>query len=125
MAGLLPDAVRLRPEKARFESLIVDCLTGPDGAAVRRLLTDPEAELARLPRPGACASPCSRASPRHDGGFGWMWQVWRLLTAECWLRAQADGGCDALQATLSSSPARTTLMPSPNAARASSYVFPP
>ncbi len=32
-------------QKALFDSLIVDCLTGPDGAAARRLLTDPGAEL--------------------------------------------------------------------------------
>jgi hypothetical protein len=54
-----------------------------------------------------------------------MWQVWRLLTAECWLRAQAHGGSDALRGTLSASPARVVLRPSPSAAREPSYVFPP
>ena len=45
MEGLLPDSVRLRPEKAWFDSMIIDCLTGPDGAAARGLLTSPQAEL--------------------------------------------------------------------------------
>ncbi len=41
MAGLLPDPARLRPEKARFESLVIDCLTGPDRDAVRAILSAP------------------------------------------------------------------------------------
>jgi asparagine synthase (glutamine-hydrolysing) len=126
MAGLLPDAVRLRPEKARFETLIADCLTGPDGTAVRRLLTGPGLELGAYLDPEALRSALFEGDPQaRRGSFGWMWQVWRLLTAECWLRAQAHGGCDALRATLSASPARVALRPSPSAAREPSYVFPP
>jgi asparagine synthase (glutamine-hydrolysing) len=91
MAGLLPDAVRLRPGKARFETLIADCLSGADGAAVRKVLTAPDLEL------GAYLDPVTmrRAlfdsdAQRRDSPFRWMWQVWRLLTAELWLRSQAS-----------------------------------
>lgn len=110
MAGLLPDAVRLRPGKARFESLIVDCLTGPDGVAVRSLLTDPSSELRAYVDLGAIQRALFdtdlelRASP-----FRWMWQVWRLITAECWLRAQAHPVDKPLPLELPTSPARVLI----------------
>jgi asparagine synthase (glutamine-hydrolysing) len=89
MAGLLPDSVRLRPGKAWFESLIVDCLIGPDGAALRQILTDPGAELGAYVDLGAMRRELLDTElPRRSDPFRWMWQVWRLLTAECWLRAQ-------------------------------------
>ena len=110
MAGLLPDAVRLRARKALFDSLIVNTLSGPDLGAVRRLLCDPHAELrayvelaamrrALLERPpaGACES------------FSWMQHVWRLATAECWLRAQADPADERLDQAVNASPARVKL----------------
>ena len=45
MQGMLPAAVRLRPAKAWFDSLIIDSLTGPDAASVRALLSSRSAEL--------------------------------------------------------------------------------
>src|SRR5262249_5278746 len=45
MAGLLPAAVLGRSVKARFDPLVADTLAGADGAAVRRLLCDPRAEV--------------------------------------------------------------------------------
>lgn len=87
VAGLVPDAVRLRPAKARFESLVVSCLTGSDLPAIRALLLDPGAELRAF---------VDQAEVRRQlfegrggtayGSFQWMWFVWRLLTAELWLR---------------------------------------
>ncbi|HEY6551141.1 MAG TPA: asparagine synthase-related protein, partial [Solirubrobacterales bacterium] len=91
MAGLLPDTVRLRPAKARFERLIADCLNGADGAAVREILTAPDLEL------GAYLEPVAMRRALFDSDtllsnspFRWMWQVWRLLTAELWLRSLAS-----------------------------------
>jgi asparagine synthase (glutamine-hydrolysing) len=110
MSGLLPDSVRLRTEKALFDSLLVDALTGPDGAAVRTLLSNPRAELAAYVNledvrrtlldggPGATHNP-----------FRWMYQVWRLVTAECWLRTQAPAGAEALAAELRASTPRVAL----------------
>jgi asparagine synthase (glutamine-hydrolysing) len=91
MAGLLPDSVRLRPGKARFETLIADCLSGADGAAVREILTAPHLELGAYLDPVAmrCAL-FDSDTLRRNSPFRWMWQVWRLLTAELWLRSQAS-----------------------------------
>ncbi|MDX6610229.1 MAG: hypothetical protein QOF85_2154 [Solirubrobacterales bacterium] len=88
MAGLLPDPVRLRPGKARFETLIADCLSGADGAAVREILTSPDLELGAYIDPVAMRRALFDSDAlRGPSPFRWMWQVWRLLTAELWLRS--------------------------------------
>jgi asparagine synthase (glutamine-hydrolysing) len=127
MAGLLPDEVRLRPQKALFDSVLVDSLAGPDELVARRLLSDPRAELrAYVDQRAIERNLFVAAALRHEQPFQWMWQLWRLTTAECWLRAQADRGCQALSATLGASPARVALTHAPNTAlRAASSVFPP
>jgi asparagine synthase (glutamine-hydrolysing) len=94
MAGLLPDSVRLRPQKALFESLIAATMRGPDGAAIREILTAPDAEIgAYVDRERMQASLFGTEEVQKEDEFRWMWQVWRLLTAEVWLRslARADG----------------------------------
>ncbi len=127
MAGLLPDAVRLRPQKALFDSLLVDCLAGPDGVALRRLLTDPRAELrAYVDLGGLKRDLFDTDRHRREQPFRWMWQVWRLAAAEYWLRAQTDPAGEALSGDLKASAARVDLQPEPSAAaQAASYVFPP
>ncbi|HEX4838403.1 MAG TPA: asparagine synthase-related protein [Solirubrobacteraceae bacterium] len=113
MAGLLPDSVRLRPAKAWFDSLIVDCLTGPDGAAVHALLCDPRAELrAYVELDGVREVLLQGDYERAGGPFRWMHQTWRLVTAECWLRAQADPGRDPLPRDLKLSAASVRLQTS-------------
>lgn len=93
VAGMVPDAIRLRPGKARFDSLVTDCLLDSEAAAVRSLLADPKAEL------GAYVDPALVAGELLDGegavergSFQWMWLTWRLVTAELWLRQEAGGG---------------------------------
>jgi asparagine synthase (glutamine-hydrolysing) len=112
MAGLLPDSVRLRPVKAWFDSLIVECLSVADGTAVRRLLGDPGFELGAYAEPDALRRALLDAPPPASGieRFRWMHQVWRLLTAECWLRAQADPGCTSLPTQPAPSPARVRIV---------------
>ena len=100
MAGLLPDAVRLRPEKALFDSLLLDCLAGDDGAA-HALLTDPRAELGAYVDLQAMTGALFDTNAEGRRSFRWMWQVWRLLTVECWLRSQASGGSPAIAARAS------------------------
>lgn len=121
MAGLLPDSVRLRPGKARFESLVVDSLAGPDRATVHALLEDPKAELrAYVDLDGVQRALLAQPGSQAPDPFRWMWQVWRLATAECWLRAQSHP-VDELSAP---SAARVEIHhphPHPNP----SYVFPP
>jgi len=90
MAGMLPDSVRLRPGKALFDSLLLDSLAGADGAFARALLTDPRAELgAYVDLRGLDSALFGSAGAPAELSFRWMWQIWRLLTAECWLRLQA------------------------------------
>jgi asparagine synthase (glutamine-hydrolysing) len=112
MAGRLPDSVRLRSAKAWFDSLIVDCLRGPDERSVRRLLCDPKAELrAYVDCDGvrrALLEP-SRMVDRTDS-FQWMHHVWRLVTAECWLRAQANPDGNWLPKGLRPSGMRVAIM---------------
>ncbi len=110
MAVALPDAVRLRPQKALFDSVLVDCLAGPDGAAARRLLTEPGAELkAYVDLRDVQRDLFDTPRYRHEQPFKWMWQVWRLTTAECWLRAQAQTGLETLRTELEVSAPRVTL----------------
>ncbi len=91
MAGLLPDSVRLRPAKARFEGLIADSLDGPDGTAVKEILTAPDLELAAYVDPRQMRRALFDSDElRRENRFRWMWQVWRLLTAELWLRSLAS-----------------------------------
>jgi asparagine synthase (glutamine-hydrolysing) len=94
MAGLLPDSVRLRPQKALFEQLIVSAMRGPDGAEIERILTAPDAEVgAYVDRERMRSALFGTGAVRKEDEFRWMWQVWRLLTAEVWLRSlsTADG----------------------------------
>jgi len=112
MAGLLPDTVRLRPGKARFESLIADCLNGPDSVTVRRLLTDPGLELGAYVDPGAVQRALFDTDLEPSSSpFRWMWQVWRLVTIECWLRSQASPASGVLPPGTRASPARVVLVP--------------
>ncbi len=46
---------------------------------------------------------------RTEQPFRWMWQVWRLLTAECWLRSQAQTETDTLRTEPQASARRVTL----------------
>jgi asparagine synthase (glutamine-hydrolysing) len=92
MAGLLPDSVRLRPQKALFESLIAAAMRGFDAAAVREILTAPDAEIgAYVDRERMEAALFGTPGVPKEDEFRWMWQVWRLLTAEIWLRSLRSG----------------------------------
>jgi asparagine synthase (glutamine-hydrolysing) len=127
MTGLLPDAVRLRPQKALFDSVLFDGLTGPDEAIVRSLLSDPGAELrAYVDLRGVQHALFDGASQLRERPFQWMWQLWRLTTAECWLRAQANRAGEVLSSALKASPAQIALRPAPSPPAAPApYVFPP
>ena len=114
MAGRVLDAVRLRPGKAWFDSVIVECLDGPDGVAARRLLSDPGAEIgAYVDQRTLRRTMLDAVGLRREQPFQWMWQLWRLTTAECWLRAQANPGKDMMRGYPAPSPARVELDRSP------------
>jgi asparagine synthase (glutamine-hydrolysing) len=90
IAGLVPDSIRLRPGKSYFTALFHDCLGGRDLALIRELLTGkPEigayVDLDAVRRQ-LLDDPAGGGQRRAD----WPWSVWRLVTAECWLRFQHE-----------------------------------
>jgi asparagine synthase (glutamine-hydrolysing) len=107
MAGMVPDAVRLRRHKALFDSLIVDSLLGVDGASVRALLAGPSAEIRAFVDMDAAERALLAGGQRRP--FQATQYVWRLLTAECWLKAQADPAADVLAIGLGASLARVSF----------------
>jgi hypothetical protein len=110
MAGLIPDRVRLRRRKALFDPLIIDSLLGSDGDAVHALLGDRSAELGGIiDLPGARRALLEggEAGSRHP--LESAQYLWRLLTAECWLRAQADPRAAVLPAGVKASRARVSF----------------
>jgi asparagine synthase (glutamine-hydrolysing) len=109
MEGLLPDAVRLRPRKALFDSLLVDSLAGPDRAGVHGLLLNPKAELGAYVKPERLRRIVLADDGSSMAPFEWMQQLWRWITMECWLRAQNDPQGDRLRAGLMAGGASVTL----------------
>jgi asparagine synthase (glutamine-hydrolysing) len=91
--GLIPDSVRLRPDKSTFDAVFQAALTGPDLPVARTLLGAGarmgeyvdleivERELLAGPPPEG-----SRDRPL------WAVLLWRLMTGEAWLRSLEDPG---------------------------------
>jgi hypothetical protein len=92
VAGLLPDEVRLRPAKSNFDALFHAALAGSDLPPVRRVLGARDAELGAYVDLGTMHRMLLAADPPSDrrGRQLWATNVWRLVTAECWLRSQGD-----------------------------------
>jgi asparagine synthase (glutamine-hydrolysing) len=113
MAGALPDAVRLRAGKARFDALVIDTLSGPDAAAIRALLCDRRAELAaHVDLPAAVRALLGEDRLRREQPFRWMSQLWRMTALEVWLRAEAAGGsAGAVGQRPDAGPARVRICP--------------
>ena len=111
MHGRLPERVRLRSDKSFFNSFVDDCLAGPDLRAIRDLLGSPDAEVrahvdSRLLDRLLAGPP---ADERTRLAF-WSGAVWRLATAECWLRTHADASLAArIPSALGLRPAQTRL----------------
>jgi asparagine synthase (glutamine-hydrolysing) len=88
MAGLLPDSVRLRPQKARFESLIISALRGPDARTVQAILCADDARIAAyVDHESLKDALFGNERLLKQQPFRWMWHVWRLLNLELWLRS--------------------------------------
>jgi asparagine synthase (glutamine-hydrolysing) len=89
--GLIPERVRLRPSKSSFDALFHELLSGPDLPRARALLLAPDAEVNAFVDPARVRGELFDAGPPSwpAGLQRWALDVWRLLTAEIWLRHQA------------------------------------
>jgi asparagine synthase (glutamine-hydrolysing) len=93
MRGLVPEAVRIRQGKSYFDSLVITCLAVDDREHLRRLLTARDAEVFGFAdRVGVRALVEGKPDAHPCGAASWMRDVWRLVTAECWLRSLSDRG---------------------------------
>ncbi len=90
IAGLVPDSIRLRPHKSYFTALFHDCLAGRDSALIRKLLTETPEVGAYVDLDAVRRELLDDPPGGGKRGPDWPWSVWRLVTAECWLRAQHE-----------------------------------
>jgi asparagine synthase (glutamine-hydrolysing) len=91
LSGLVPDEIRLRKEKSLFNAVALQAAGGPDLELARELLGSPEAEVNAYVQAERVREQFLNAPDRHPGGQdAWRSQLWRLLTAETWLRFQSD-----------------------------------
>jgi asparagine synthase (glutamine-hydrolysing) len=115
MHGRLPECVRLRSDKSVFNSFVDDCLTGPDLRPIQHLLRSPDAELRAHVDSGLIDRLLAEPPNDHRTRLAvWSGAVWRLATAECWLRTHADAAFPArMPSALGLAPAKTRLEPFP------------
>ena len=76
-----------RPTKSTFDAVFHRSLVGPSWPSFVRLLSARDAEIRRyteLPTSRNAAGPAPRRADK-----AWSIALWRLATAECWLRAEA------------------------------------
>jgi asparagine synthetase B (glutamine-hydrolysing) len=88
VVGLLPDEIRLRPDKVDFSRLLIEALSGPDRALATQLLGAKDAELWAYAEPKEVGKLLE--TPLERRGPVWARVVSRLATTESWLRSQAD-----------------------------------
>src|SRR5579872_2299977 len=88
MAGTLPEPVRLRSGKSYFDSVFHRALAEIDLPLARRLLDPTRAELAAYVNLVALTRQLFDVAARPTES--WALTLWRLVTAECWLRQQSD-----------------------------------
>jgi asparagine synthase (glutamine-hydrolysing) len=91
VAGVLPDAVRLNRRKANIGPFYLDLISGPDSAIMRALLLDPRARVREFADGSWIDENLPRTpTPAEPDWLMWTTVVWRLATAECWLRWLED-----------------------------------
>jgi asparagine synthase (glutamine-hydrolysing) len=86
--GLVPEEVRLRPRKSTFDAVFQRSLAGPSRSAFIRLLSAPDVEIRRYTDADQVRSMVLAPAPAR-GRVAWSIGLWRLATAECWLRSQS------------------------------------
>jgi asparagine synthase (glutamine-hydrolysing) len=85
MEGLVPDAVRLRPYKSRFDPVFAGAIE-QDLPSIERLLCDPAAEIRGYVPPGTPQALLDSRPADPAALRTWCVELWQLAAAECWLR---------------------------------------
>jgi asparagine synthase (glutamine-hydrolysing) len=85
MAGRVPDNVRLSRTKSDLTQFYRDVLWRSDIDLIRSLVLAPDAEILRYVRADGLERVFDASGP------GSHVPLWRLVSAECWLRYQSDG----------------------------------
>jgi hypothetical protein len=91
MQGLVPDEVRLLPGKVDFDAVRGYSLQA-DRTVIRELLGTPAARIRPFVRDDVVAELLSATPERWGDLSRWGGELMRLITMECWLRAQEDPG---------------------------------
>jgi hypothetical protein len=91
MDGLMPEVVRRRRDKSSFDTVFHEILGSNDLPPARRLLTE-ASEVSAYVKQDVLEADLFTGDPGHGelGPQHWALYVWRLVTAECWLRSQED-----------------------------------
>jgi asparagine synthase (glutamine-hydrolysing) len=91
LRGRVPEEVRLNRVKSNVGAFYYETLAGPDLAPIRRLLVNRSALLREYVDLAAVERILERLpGVGGDGWYEWVSAVWRLTTAETWLRQQED-----------------------------------
>jgi asparagine synthase (glutamine-hydrolysing) len=90
--GLMPEAVRLQRRKADFGPFAHAAVTGADAPGLERLLTAPNAELRAYVDQDWVRRTWHRLRASRFGEAPHLSMMWRLASAECWLRLQSAPG---------------------------------
>jgi asparagine synthase (glutamine-hydrolysing) len=88
VSGLLPDEIRLRPDKIDFSPLLIEALSGRDWPLTVELLGASDAELRAYVEQSSVRRLLEVPADRRN--VEWARLVARLATTESWLRSQAD-----------------------------------
>lgn len=90
-AGLVPDEVRLKRQKAAFSPVFASPLDRTDLPVIRDLIGSSRAEVNRYVDPGVVERDLLSGSSAHPRGeAAWALEAWRLANVECWLRMQGN-----------------------------------
>ena len=90
MQGLVPDRIRLRPDKSFLTPLFVEAVDGHDRQRIVELLGARDARSRAFTDPEKVRGLLLEAPVEQRGGR-WAWALWRLVLLECWLRREERG----------------------------------
>ncbi len=90
--GLIPEQIRTRVGKSDFAPVLSTALAADDLALARSLLLASDARIREFVEVDVVREQLFEGAPqRHpQGPERWAIDIWRMISVECWLRAQED-----------------------------------